>query len=113
MESEIPGAIQKISLDFPGKYITIGRMSSDEVQPDVAFGKQFTRIGRRHARIEKRGNDFYIIDLGSANGTLLNRQKLIPNQPYLLEEGEEICFTVTKPVKYRVLRHDEWLRMGD
>lgn len=112
-ESEIPGAIQKISLDFPGKYITIGRMSSDEVQPDVAFGKQFTRIGRRHARIEKRGNDFYIIDLGSANGTLLNGQKLIPNQPYLLEEGGEICFTVTKPVKYRVLRHDEWLRMGD
>lgn len=43
-ESEIPGAIQKISLDFSGKYITIGRMSSDEVQPDMAFGKQFTRI---------------------------------------------------------------------
>lgn len=102
IDSVIPGAIQRISLNFTGPYITIGRISSDEVKPDIAFGKEFNRIGRKHARIEKNGENYYIIDLGSANHTVLNGQVLIPNQPYLLQDGAELVFTVSKPVRYRI-----------
>lgn len=102
IESAVPGAIPRISLDFAGPFITIGRTSSDEIQPDVAFSKDFSRIGRKHARIERSGSGYCIIDLGSANHTLLNNQILIPNQPYPLPDGGEVTFTTTKPVKYRI-----------
>lgn len=102
IESAVPGAIPRISLDFAGPFITIGRASSDEIQPDVAFSKDFSRIGRKHARIERSGSGYSIIDLGSANHTLVNNQVLIPNQPYPLPDGGEVTFTTTKPVKYRI-----------
>lgn len=101
-ESPVPGAISRIELNFTTPFITIGRMSSDEIQPDIAFGREFSRIGRKHARIEKREGVYYVIDLGSANHTLLNGQILIPNQPYQLTEGCELTFTTSKPVRYRV-----------
>lgn len=102
VESPIPGAIPRISLDFVDSFIIIGRMSSDEVQPDVAFSRDFSRIGRRHARIENKDGMFYVIDLGSANHTILNEQTLIPNQSYQLTDGSIITFTNSKPVRYRV-----------
>ena len=102
IHSPIEGAIPRISLDFPGAFITIGRTSSDENQPDVAFSKDFTRIGRQHARIEKRDGRYYVIDLGSANHTLLNGRTLVPNQPYELPDGGELTFTESKPVRYRI-----------
>lgn len=101
-ESPISGAIARIELNFTTPYITIGRISSDEVQPDIAFGREFSRIGRKHARIEKREGIYYVIDLGSANHTMLNGQILIPNQPYQLTDGCELAFTTSKPVRYRV-----------
>lgn len=101
-ESDEPGAVRRIELNFQTPYITIGRISSDEVRPDVAFPANFKRIGRRHARIEKRDGSYYVIDLGSANHTLLNNQILIPNQPYLLQNGMELAFTANHPVRYIV-----------
>lgn len=101
-ESEEPGAPQRIELGFQTPFITIGRISSDEVKPDVAFPANFKRIGRRHARIEKKDGNYYVIDLGSANHTMLNRQIMAPNQPYLLKDGMELSFTVNHPVRYIV-----------
>lgn len=97
-----PGALQRIDLNFAKPYIIIGRASSDEKRPDVVFPGEFKRIGRQHARIERRGNDLFVIDLGSANHTMLNGQVLVPNQPYQLQDGMELAFTVSKPVRYRV-----------
>jgi len=97
-----PGALQRIDLNFTKPYITIGRVSSDEKRPDVAFPEEFKRIGRQHARIERRGNDFFVIDLGSVNHTMVNGQVMAPNQPYRLQDGMELAFTSSKPVRYRV-----------
>lgn len=103
VHSEIPGAIERINLNFSGSYIIIGRISSDVVKPDVAFSREFTRIGRKHARIERTKEGYCIIDLGSANHTLLNDKTLIPNQPYPLMNDAIVTFTTSKPVKYRVV----------
>lgn len=50
---------------------------------------------RNHARIEQtkdaQGNRCYqIIDVGSSNGTYLNQQRLMPQQPMLLSNGDRI-----------------------
>lgn len=102
IDSVIPGAMRRIDLNFTGEYVTIGRKSSDQEQPDIVFPGEFKRIGRQHARIDRIDGKLYIIDLGSQNHTLLNGQILAPNQPYLLQNGAELTFADSKPVRYRV-----------
>ena len=102
VDSELPGAMRRISLDFVGEYVTIGRMSQDQMKPDIAFPADFKRIGRQHARIERRNGGLYLIDLGSVNHTFINGDVMAPNQPYRLMNGMEITFSNTKSVIYRV-----------
>jgi Ca-activated chloride channel family protein len=47
-------------------------------------------VSRRHAKIFQREGKFYIEDVGSANGTFLNDQRLTPYLPYQLKEENEI-----------------------
>ncbi len=102
LESMMPGAPERVDLNFAKPFITVGRLSSDEKRPDVAFPGEFRKIGRQHARIERRGMNYYIIDLGSVNHTLLNGQELAPNREYQLLDGMEIALTTSKMVRYRV-----------
>jgi pSer/pThr/pTyr-binding forkhead associated (FHA) protein len=51
--------------------MTIGRKSSNSI-----VIKNDTKISREHVRISLRGNGFIIEDLGSANGSYVNRQRL-------------------------------------
>lgn len=56
---------------FIGRTATIGRDDGNQ----VALKDRF--ISKRHARIYKEKNNYYIEDLNSANGTFLNGRKLI------------------------------------
>lgn len=47
-------------------------------------------ISRSHCKISKRGNQFVITDLQSANGTYVNRVRLQPNQPHPINNGDVI-----------------------
>lgn len=49
-------------------------------------------ISRFHAKIEKEGEDFFLTDLNSTNGTFLNHVRLEANQPSLLKPGDEVMF---------------------
>ena len=102
IESAVPGAMGRIDIDMGKSSLLIGRISSDENKPDIAFPREFTRIGRQHARMENRGGELYLTDLGSVNHTLLNGQTMSPNQAYKLTDGAEISFTISHPVRYRV-----------
>lgn len=62
-----------------------GRRSACTVQLDDR------QISREHAVIEKLAESFYVRDLGSANGTFVNGQKLEPNAPRRLEDGDTIA----------------------
>ncbi len=72
--------------------ITIGRVDPHRgIRPEVDLSKfdPASRISRRHARITSRGSQFYIEDLGSANGTVVNgRTRLKPQEPYPLVNGD-------------------------
>jgi pSer/pThr/pTyr-binding forkhead associated (FHA) protein len=47
-------------------------------------------VSRRHARILQEGNRFLIEDVGSANGTFLNGQRLTPYLPHPLQKGDKL-----------------------
>ena len=49
------------------------------------------KVSRRHARILRQNDKFMVEDLGSTNGTFVNRgRRLIPGTPHLLADGDEI-----------------------
>jgi pSer/pThr/pTyr-binding forkhead associated (FHA) protein len=74
--------------------ILLGRsdfQSTAGVDLDMApFGAAEQGVSRRHAIIRRGENTLTLEDLGSTNGTHLNGQRLIPNQPRVLRDGDEI-----------------------
>jgi hypothetical protein len=48
-------------------------------------------VSRRHvAIVRKDGGPLNVVDCGSNNGTYLNGQRMIPNQPRILRDGDEL-----------------------
>jgi len=47
-------------------------------------------VSRRHAVVIGRSGVLSIVDKGSPNGTFLNGQRLVANQPRILRDGDEI-----------------------
>lgn len=50
-------------------------------------------VSRIHCKIIKESNDYYIIDLNSKNGTLLNQERLVSHKKYKLEN--EMAVTIS------------------
>lgn len=78
------------------KRSTIGREDvSTNTYPDVnlvPFGALEKGVSRIHASIERSEDTLTIIDMGSSNGTYLNGQRLVAQQPRVLRDGDEIRF---------------------
>lgn len=72
----------------------IGRWDADGgVFPDVDLDTDDpeAKVSRRHARISLRDGGYLIEDLGSTNGTFINRgRRLAPGDRYPLKDGDEI-----------------------
>lgn len=72
----------------------IGRWDADNgIFPDVDLDAHDpdAKVSRRHARILFRNNIYMVEDLGSTNGTFINRgRRLLPGSPQVLSEGDEI-----------------------
>lgn len=72
----------------------IGRWDADNgIFPDIDLDTHDpdAKVSRRHARILYRNNVYMIEDLGSTNGTFVNRgRRLLPGTPQVLTEGDEI-----------------------
>lgn len=47
-------------------------------------------VSRLHAKVIYRDGHFYLIDLNSTNSTSINRGKLTPQQPYSLQNGDQV-----------------------
>ncbi|MEQ1605578.1 MAG: FHA domain-containing protein [Pyrinomonadaceae bacterium] len=73
---------------------TIGRWDADNgIFPDVDLDAHDSdaKVSRRHARIVRNGGGYFIEDLGSTNGTYVNRgRRLLPGNAQLLNDGDEV-----------------------
>jgi hypothetical protein len=79
-----------ISTPFPissGENL-VGRPPINGPRPPVPLDDPDKFIGRTHASIKLENGKITIQDNGSANGTLLNGQKIAPNQPLPFREGD-------------------------
>lgn len=47
-------------------------------------------VSRRHAIIVRRDGALHIVDNNSANGTFLNGQRLVAEQPRILRDGDDV-----------------------
>ena len=65
---------------------TIGRTNGNDL---IISGRT---VSRRHARLWFDTNRWYIADMQSANGTLVNNQRIQPNQGIPLNDGDMINF---------------------
>ncbi|MBN2303004.1 MAG: FHA domain-containing protein [Anaerolineae bacterium] len=74
--------------------ILVGRSDTNTgLLPDLdlgSYGGAEQGVSRRHAFIRRGEDTLTLVDLGSTNGTHLNGQRLIPNQPRVLRDGDEI-----------------------
>lgn len=96
------------STEFPltAEESYIGRWDADNgIFPDVdldAYDPD-AKVSRRHARVTYRGKIHMIEDLGSTNGTFINRgRRLLPGSPQVLSESDEIIVGKTF-LRFRIL----------
>ena len=73
----------------------VATMQAQEPAPESFLGLAEHTVSRRHARIERRGNCFFLEDLHSVNGTYVGTERLAPGAARILCEGDEvrICST--------------------
>jgi pSer/pThr/pTyr-binding forkhead associated (FHA) protein len=76
-------------LQFPlvSSPMTVGRDESADIRVDEAL------VSRAHARIERRGEAYVVVDLGSTNLTRVNGEVVLERE---LRHGDEIHFARAK-----------------
>jgi hypothetical protein len=78
----------------PDKRILLGRYDGSGMQkPDLdltPYGALEKGVSRIHAAIYRAEDTLTLVDMGSSNGTHLNGQRLMRDQPRVLRDGDEI-----------------------
>ncbi|MER2513556.1 MAG: FHA domain-containing protein [Nitrosomonas ureae] len=74
----------------PARYETLNSLPVIIGRKSLANGVliEHPSVSRQHARIEQRGMAYWLIDLGSTNGTLLNGKLLSTREECLLKDGD-------------------------
>jgi hypothetical protein len=74
----------------PTVEVHIGRLDAGHgTFPDLDGGLE-GGVSRHHCKIHQRDSIYLVEDVGSANGTFLNGQRLTPYLPHMLEDGDEL-----------------------
>jgi pSer/pThr/pTyr-binding forkhead associated (FHA) protein len=74
--------------------VQIGRLDAAHgIFPDVDLtpdGGLEGGVSRRHCKVYHEEGNYFVEDLGSANGTFLNNERLTPYLAHTLEDGDEL-----------------------
>ncbi|MEO1287068.1 MAG: FHA domain-containing protein [Chloroflexota bacterium] len=90
----VRGMVERIEIK-EGQVIVLGRfdLSQEKHQVDLTpYGAADRGVSREHAQVHMQDAKIYLTDLGSTNGTYLRGERLAPNEPELLQKGNEILF---------------------
>jgi pSer/pThr/pTyr-binding forkhead associated (FHA) protein len=85
------------TLELPAKdEVVVGREDPiSDVFPDLDLtdlGGMDKGVSRKHAVIHRSGSDYTVEDMGSTNGTYINRKKIQPHAPQAIKPGDEVRF---------------------
>lgn len=72
-------------------YAEIGRADTCNIQ----YGDDYQTVSRKHAAIERRGNEYFLIHLSQTNPTLLNGVSIVKEA--LIKNGDEIQLSMEGP----------------
>jgi predicted component of type VI protein secretion system len=84
-----PGKVFELNMDS----MSIGREASNDIVIQDA------ELSRNHARLSRRGAAFLLEDLGSTNGSFVNRQRI--TSPRMLAPGDEVGFGENVVLSYQ------------
>jgi len=84
-------------LEVPAKdEVVVGREDPiSDIFPDIDltnFGGMENGVSRKHAVIHREGMDYTVEDMGSTNGTYVNKKKVQPNARQTIKPGDEVRF---------------------
>ena len=91
-------------VEFPlaGSDLLVGRYDPvTEIQPEVDLGALDTQrsVSRRHARLVRRGQAWYLREeKGALNGTFVNGKRIPPGTEHPLAEGDVVSFGMVRLV---------------
>ncbi|HEX7315397.1 MAG TPA: FHA domain-containing protein [Pyrinomonadaceae bacterium] len=77
-----PGQRARVA-EFAGTVVSVGRRADNTVCLEDSG------VSKYHAVIERRGEHYFVTDLGSSNGTTVNDEPLTAQRP--LRDGDRIC----------------------
>ncbi len=74
--------------------VQVGRLDAAHgIFPDIdltADGGLEGGVSRRHCKIHEKDGEYFVEDLGSANGTFLDNERLTPYLPHVLGDGDRL-----------------------
>ena len=74
--------------------VQVGRLDAAHgIFPDIDLtpdGGLERGVSRRHCKIYEQGGEYFVEDLGSANGTFLDDERLTPYLPHVLNDGDRL-----------------------
>jgi len=88
----IEDGFNPVHIDSKGEFV-LGRKvgTTSEGLLDLSpSGGYHLGVSRRHAVIRRREDSYEVLDLGSANGTWLNDERLVPHRSYPLDSGSHL-----------------------
>lgn len=93
-----------LEIDLSQGFATVGRRDkNNQAHSDYNFDSSLSFISRRHFRVEREGDHWVIIDLGSGNGTFVNGEALLPNMRHALVSGDTVMISAKRRLAYQVL----------
>lgn len=91
----IPGTRDQLKIELTD-HILVGRAdASEDVKPHLdltQYEGMEKGVSREHAALHMTEKGIVLFDLDSTNGTTLNNNRLPPERPFLLKNGDEVRF---------------------
>jgi hypothetical protein len=89
---EAPKTMRIVAMNAPKRveyivkkdHFLIGKPGA-KVHAEIDFNRMISRV---HCCVDREGDQFAVTDLGSTNGTFVNGDKLQPNQPKKVKDGD-------------------------
>ena len=91
----------QLKLSYEGHTL---QLASNDIVGREALGSDILEdkltVSRKHAKFVQKGNQWYVVDLGSTNKTYLNGEEIPANKEVLLHNNDELG--LSRKVTFRV-----------